>query len=82
MGICDAECRFLSINVTKPGSCHDSTIFKNSVIGKKFADGKFGSGFLLGDSGYACSTYLLPTYGNLSTLQEVEIITFLFFSIN
>ena len=76
--ICDANCRFLSINATKPGSCHNSTIFKSSTIGLKFARGQFGNGFLLGDSGYACATYLLTPYGNPATVQEVDLITFIY----
>lgn len=31
-GICNAHCRFLSVNATKPGSCHDSAVFKGSLI--------------------------------------------------
>ena len=42
----------LSVNATKPGSCHDSNKLKDSSIGKKFVRGHFGNGFLLGDSGY------------------------------
>lgn len=33
--ICDARHKYLSICATKPGSCHDSSIFKGSTIGKK-----------------------------------------------
>ena len=76
--ICDANCCFLSVNATKPGSCNGSTIFKSSTIGLKFARGQFGNGFLLGDSGYACATYLLTPYGNPSTVQEVDLITFIY----
>ncbi len=72
-GICDAHCRFLSVNATKLGSCHDSTVFKGSLIGRKFINGVFGNGFLLGDSGYACATYLLTPYENPSTPKEVVI---------
>ncbi|KZS06578.1 F57G4.9-like protein [Daphnia magna] len=39
--ICDANHRFLSVCLTKPGSCHDSTIFKGSIIAKKFESGQF-----------------------------------------
>jgi len=34
-------------------------MFKDSGFGKKCAAGAFGEGFLLGDSGYACTPYLL-----------------------
>ncbi|XP_045026130.1 putative nuclease HARBI1 [Daphnia magna] len=64
-GICDANNRFLNICATKPGSCHDSSIFKGSAVGKKFEAGHFGSGFLLGDSGYANTPFLFVPYTDL-----------------
>lgn len=33
--ICDARHKYLSVCAAKPGSCHDSSIFKGSTIGKK-----------------------------------------------
>jgi len=39
-----ANNRFLSVNATKPGSCHDSNVFKDSSIGRKCARGHFGNG--------------------------------------
>ena len=62
--ICDAHCRFLSVSATKPGSCHDSTIFKESIIGQKFQDGVFDEAHLLGDSGYPCTSYLLTPFAH------------------
>jgi hypothetical protein len=64
-GICDANNRFLSVNSTKPGSCHDSNVFKDSSIGRKCALGR--NGFLLGDSGYGCTTHLITPYGTPET---------------
>lgn len=61
--ICDSNYRFLSVCATKPGSCHDSSIFKTSVIGKKFAAGDFGNSVILGDSGYSNTTFLFTPYG-------------------
>ncbi|KAI9560461.1 putative nuclease HARBI1-like [Daphnia sinensis] len=61
--ICDANYRFLSVCATKPGSCHDSSIFKTSVIGKKLAAGDFGNSVILGDSGYSNTTFLFTPYG-------------------
>ncbi|XP_046650872.1 putative nuclease HARBI1 [Daphnia pulicaria] len=69
--ICDANHRFLSVCATKPGSCHDSTIFKGSIIGKKFESGQFGEPFLLGDSGYSNTTFLLTPYSN--PIQPYEV---------
>ena len=70
-GICDAHSRFLSVTANNPGSVHDSTMFKNSAIGKKIAAGEFGDGFLLGDSGYGCTPYLLTPYNDPITDEEV-----------
>ena len=61
-GICDANNRFLNVCATKPGSCHDSSIFKGSAVGKIFEAGHFGSGILLGDSGYANTPFLFVPY--------------------
>ncbi|KZR99360.1 putative Protein F57G4.9, partial [Daphnia magna] len=38
------------------------SIFKTSTIGKKFSAGECGHGVLLGDSGYANTTYLFTPY--------------------
>ena len=56
----------------KPGSCHDSSIFKSSVIGQKLQNGVFGDGYLLGDSGYPCVPYLLTPYGHPETEAELR----------
>lgn len=42
-----------------PGSVHDSTIFNDSIIRARFENQEFSPYCLLGDSGYACKTYLL-----------------------
>ncbi|KZR99359.1 putative Protein F14D2.9, partial [Daphnia magna] len=60
--ICGPDYKFYSVCATKPGSCHDSSIFKTSTNGKKFSAGEFGHGVLLGDSGYANTTYLFTPY--------------------
>ena len=62
----------MSVSANKPGSCHDSTIFKDSKIGQDFAAGHFAYGFLLGDSGYACTPYLLTPYGSPSSRKEIR----------
>lgn len=41
-----------------PGSTHDSRIFRNSTIKTVLDQGRY-NGHLLGDSGYACTRYLL-----------------------
>lgn len=48
----------LDIVVRHPGSTHDSVIFDRSGLRCRFELGHL-DGILLGDSGYACRSYLL-----------------------
>ncbi|XP_030063107.1 putative nuclease HARBI1 [Microcaecilia unicolor] len=57
--VCDANLRILDVVLRYLGSCHDSYILSNSAMGKKFAKGEFGQGWLLGDAGYGSKTWLL-----------------------
>ncbi|KAI9557263.1 hypothetical protein GHT06_017086 [Daphnia sinensis] len=68
-GICDAKNIFLNICATKPDSCHDSSIFKGSAVGKKFEAGHFGSGFLLGDSRCKHTFFVCPIHRPSRELQ-------------
>ena len=54
--------KFLNGNATNPRSSHDSTIFNESAIGQALRAGRFGENYLIGDSGYACTPYLLTPY--------------------
>lgn len=51
LAICDAEHKFMNINVGWPGSVHDQRVLRNSdiYISKKYPAQGY---FLLGDSGY------------------------------
>lgn len=57
--VCDSDLRFIDIVARWPGSTHDSTIFNASRIRARFMNGEMGNALLLGDSGYACSNFLL-----------------------
>ncbi|XP_030055147.1 putative nuclease HARBI1 [Microcaecilia unicolor] len=57
--ICDAKLRILDAVVRFPGSCHDSYILSHSDIGRNLSNGTYGEGWLLGDAGYGCKTWLL-----------------------
>ena len=63
--------KFLNVNATKPGSSHDSTIFNESAIGQALRTGRFGEGYLIGDSGYACTPYLLTPYATPNDAHKV-----------
>ena len=49
-----------------PGSTHDRHIFRRSALGRQLEEGGGGHGLaegvLLGDSGHACSPFLLTPY--------------------
>ncbi|XP_046438402.1 putative nuclease HARBI1 [Daphnia pulex] len=70
-GICDAECNFLSVSASKPGSSHDANVFADSAIGQAFKNNEFGQSYLLGDSGYACTPFLLTPYSQPQGRAEV-----------
>ncbi|XP_029444664.1 putative nuclease HARBI1 [Rhinatrema bivittatum] len=57
--VCDAHLKILNVVSRFPGSCHDSYILARSALGCNFAEGKYGDGWLLGDAGYGCKSWLL-----------------------
>ncbi|XP_061195355.1 putative nuclease HARBI1 [Saccostrea echinata] len=67
--ICDHEGKFINIDAQWPGSSHDSHIFRASEVCAFLENTHRGieDGFLLGDSGYACSKFLLTPYLHPST---------------
>jgi len=56
--VCDSDDFMTNIVALWPGSTQDSLIFENGNIADKLRNGAF-DGILLGDSGYACTAYLL-----------------------
>ena len=53
-----------------PGSTHDSHIFRTSAIGRHLEGNGLTDGVLLGDSGYACSPFLMTPYLDPKTRKE------------
>jgi len=78
-GVCDAKYKFIDLTVKQPGSVHDSMMFKASGFGRKCALGIYGEGFVLGDSGYGCTPYLLTPYNAPQSPSEVYYIFKLLF---
>ncbi|KZS08263.1 F14D2.9-like protein, partial [Daphnia magna] len=68
--ICDANGRALSVYAKKPGSTNDAAMFVESIIGQRLARGDFSPFHLIGDSGYACTPYLLTPYAVPSNEPE------------
>ena len=71
MGVCDASLKFTNIAVNWPGSAHDSRIFNESRLCEALEEGRY-HGFLLGDSGYACRSYLLTPFLTPQTEKEIH----------
>ncbi len=69
--VCDARERFISVNASKPGSSNDAHVFNESAISRRFKRGEFGQYYMIGDSGYACTPYLLTPYLNPTTRAQV-----------
>ena len=59
----DAELIIRNIVARWPGSTHDARIFDNSQVCCQLEDSNEG-GYLLGDSGYPCKTYLVTPFTN------------------
>ncbi|CAG4975132.1 unnamed protein product [Colias eurytheme] len=68
--VCDARLRIRNIIARWPGSVHDSTIFNDSPLCAQLERGDFGTGIILGDSGYPCRPYLLTPLINTRTAAE------------
>lgn len=61
--VMDIVCRW-------PGATHDQTIFNNSMVKARFEAGQFKNYLLVGDMGYANTTYLATPL--LNTTNEAE----------
>lgn len=55
----DSSLRIRNVVVRWPGSCHDQTIFNNSLLKREFEGGNYGRYILVGDSGYTLKPYLM-----------------------
>ncbi|CAN7987246.1 unnamed protein product, partial [Ixodes hexagonus] len=73
MVVCDADLRILNFDATYPGSCHDSFVWRASLLREKFVGGNLieSNECLLGDSGYPLEPWLLtPIPGNPTGAEE------------
>ena len=66
---------FLHLNPCWPRSAHDSRVFKESALYDQFEDGKH-KGFLLGDSAYALSDYMMTLIMNPNPGPEERFLYF------
>lgn len=57
--MCNANLEIIDIVCRWPGSSHDTNIFNNSRLKCRFEEQEFEDSFLLGDSGYGVSEYMM-----------------------
>jgi len=70
--ICDSKLRFLNVVAKYPGSTHDSFVWRNcSVYHHMAQQGTAVPGWLLGDSGYPLSPFLMTPVSNPTTPAEL-----------
>lgn len=66
---CNAKEVFTSVDVSWPGSVHDSRIWRNSDINTKISRNRVNA-LLLSDSGYGLAPWLMTPFRNPQTPQE------------
>ncbi|KAK0147899.1 putative nuclease HARBI1 [Merluccius polli] len=62
--IWDAEMTFLNVVARWPGSTHDFFMLRQSSVGRRLQAGAVQDGWLLGDSGYSLTSWLLTPFPN------------------
>lgn len=68
--ICDDNLKIQDIVARWPGSSHDSTIFNNSEIRRKFEMGEMSNNLIVTDSSYAQRNYVMTLVGNPQTIID------------
>lgn len=70
--ICNSSLKIYNINCRYPGSTHDSFIFRNSPVWESFENGEIPNSYILGDSGYPLTKWLLTPYLTPTTPGEIR----------
>lgn len=71
--ISDANLRIQNVVARWPGSTHDSTIFRNSVVRNQFEAGKYGEYVIVGDGGYANTPYLCTPFTRHRDAEQLSV---------
>lgn len=66
--VCDANCYFLDVDASWPGSVHDNRIFKNSILYERLQ--RRNLGMLFGDKGYGLTPFLLTPYRENGVIED------------
>lgn len=67
--VCDHLGRWQSVVARWPGSTHDSRVLHESTVSDRFEGAEF-VGYILGDSGYRCTSWLMTPLLNPATPAE------------
>ena len=70
--VCNTNSYITDVVARWPGSVHDSNIFDNSHMRAVFENGQV-EGYLVGDGGYACRSYMMTPLINPITAAEKNI---------
>ncbi|KAF5281908.1 hypothetical protein FQR65_LT14434 [Abscondita terminalis] len=70
--VCDGNLKILDIDARWPGSTQDSTIFNNSLLKIRLEGNEFQNSFLLRDSAYPASNYMLTPFVNPITEAQAR----------
>ncbi|KAK9728102.1 DDE superfamily endonuclease [Popillia japonica] len=68
--VSDANLKIRNIVARWPGSCHDQTVFNNSMLKHECVQGRFNPYLLIGDSGYSLEPYLMTPLQHTETPAE------------
>jgi len=71
-GIVNDRGIFTSFDVGWPGSVHDARVFRNSSFYKDYSNLIQGDDYLLGDSAYPISPFLIPPFKDPSSRKQKE----------
>lgn len=64
------DLKIMDVVARWPGSCHDQTIFKKSLVYNKLVSGYWKNSLIVADSGYAYSQYVVTPYLNPQNAPE------------
>lgn len=67
-----AKKKFIDIHVGEPGSLHDYHVFKRSALYTELENSYNPKYYLLADSAYALTSYLISPFKDYGTLTEKQ----------
>ena len=67
MVVCDSNANFIAVDVRWPGKAHDARVWRASDVNVSLQTGFAGDRYLLGDSAYPITTYLMKPYPRLKS---------------